>query len=382
MDKASWQGSEWVLGSWTDQGPDRDSTGIRDPQAGGASEVRTIGQLQRLGLAATAPLRLGQYLRARLQLRVQGGPLTSAQIVATVLRADGSEVPADLMGKAVLQIGQTGEISATFGPGARNGVDIVCGPDAARVCLALDVKGPLGAIVGIGELCLEDVSAEIMPNHGEVVDVTDFGAVGNGHKDCADAFEAANAAAKGRRLHVPSGCFWLSRSVTLDAAATFVGQLRMPLGGALVMRHALDLPTYIAAFGGEEPGFVKALQALLRDDGHVALDMGGRRVRLSAPVDVSSLVPERSGYGAAKALRNGRIEAGPSAAWSRGAQHGERYLLDFSGFTSLSDFLIADVAFACNRRCGTVRWPAAHPNCRLRDCAVHLPFEALSCLRE
>lgn len=204
------------------------------------------------------------------------------------------------------------------------------------------------------------------------VAVTDFGAIGDGVTDAAEAFEAANAAAWGRRVYVPAGVFHLSRQIILDAPVRFVGHLRMPEHAPLILRRNFDLKTYIAAFGDAELGFRKALQALFYDGGHVSLDMRGRRVRLSGPVDVARLVQARSSFASPRTLRNGALQVGPRTKWRARITPS---VLDFSGFAALNDFRIVDMVFDCAGRSNAVRFPNHAVNCQMQDCLIRDPAQ-------
>jgi hypothetical protein len=63
----------------------------------------------------------------------------------------------------------------------------------------------------------------------------------------------------------------------------------MPEDQRLACTRNFNLDTYAAAFGGELAGFRKALQALFYFTDHVALDLSGRRVELTQPIDVAAL---------------------------------------------------------------------------------------------
>ena len=63
----------------------------------------------------------------------------------------------------------------------------------------------------------------------------DYGAVGNGTTDDADAFDAANAAANGRMLLVPEGSYYINSDMTIDTTVRFEGTIVMPTDKTLLL---------------------------------------------------------------------------------------------------------------------------------------------------
>ena len=92
----------------------------------------------------------------------------------------------------------------------------------------------------------------------------DYGALGDGTTDDRPAFIAANAATAGREIVVPSGSYFISRSLTLHAPVSFEGTLSMVETSVLSLTKQFDLPTYIRAFGEEELGFVTAFSIVVK----------------------------------------------------------------------------------------------------------------------
>ena len=103
------------------------------------------------------------------------------------------------------------------------------------------------------------------------VDVRDYGAIGNGTTDDTAAFEAANAAANGRTVLIPSVVFRLNGDVTFDNETKFEGTVTMPTAAILLLRRNFDFPNYMEAFGDEQLAFKKAFQALLNNSDHESL---------------------------------------------------------------------------------------------------------------
>ena len=84
------------------------------------------------------------------------------------------------------------------------------------------------------------------------VDFRDYGAPGDGSADDRAAFVAA---ASGREILVPSGTYFIGRSLILHAPMSFEGTLRMSKSLELCLNKPFDFATYIQAFGDEETWF-------------------------------------------------------------------------------------------------------------------------------
>ena len=88
----------------------------------------------------------------------------------------------------------------------------------------------------------------------------------------------------------------------------------MPDSALLILHHDFTLPTYEAALGNDVAGFRKGLQALFHTNQHIAFDMMGGRVNLTAPIDMRSLV----GFDNANVhlvLQNGQLRAADVGDW-------------------------------------------------------------------
>jgi len=193
---------------------------------------------------------------------------------------------------------------------------MVWGTEPVYGHFGIDLVGPNGGIVRVDDIQVEDVTSVFLRDLVSLVDVTDYGAIGNGSTDNTAAFEAANAAANGRTMFIPAGVFRLNNDVTIDTPVKFEGRVTMPDAAVLLLRRNFDLPTYIEAFENEELAFKKAFQALLNNADHEALDMGGRKVNVTEPLDMQAAVPDRTSYATRRVIRNGQLEAAASAAWN------------------------------------------------------------------
>ena len=170
-------------------------------------------------------------------------------------------------------------------------------------------------MIRIDDLVIEDVTELYFQDLLKHFDVRDYGALGDGTTDDRSAFIAADAAAAGREILVPSGSYFIGRSLTLHAPVSFEGTLNMAETSVLSLTKQFDLPTYIRAFGDEERGFVKAFQSLLSDSDHESLDMAGRRVTINGPLDMARL-SGRTSFAQRRVIRNGQLYAAGDSVWS------------------------------------------------------------------
>ena len=88
----------------------------------------------------------------------------------------------------------------------------------------------------------------------------------------------------------------------------------MAAASRLICRRNYDLDTYAAAFGSVLEGFRRALQSLFYFTDHVSLDLSGRRVLLSSPLDVAAISGLTS-FTEHRVLSNGLLEPIPGTAW-------------------------------------------------------------------
>jgi hypothetical protein len=289
-----------------------------DEDFGGALELLKTDNTQKLRYMGQTPLLPGCYLRIRTRIKAVSGSLPSVRIAGYPARGNGSEVGGvDAFGPSVTltSYGEVVEISAIVGVGARGGVDMVWGTEPVYGHFGLDLTGPNGGIVRIDDFEIEDITGVFLRDMISLVDVRDFGALGDGTTDDTAAFEAANAAAAGRTLHVPAGTYRLNNSVTFDHPARFEGTVSMPSDTVLLLRRNFDLPSYIEAFEDEELAFRKGFQALLNNADHESFDLGGRKVTVTGPIDMQAAVPDRTTYATRRVIRNGQLEAAATAAW-------------------------------------------------------------------
>jgi hypothetical protein len=213
--------------------------------------------------------------------------------------------------------GQVVTISAIVGTGTRGGVNMPWGTAALYGHFGLDLTGPNGGVVRIDDIEIEDITGAFLRNMMDWVDVRDYGAKGDGIADDRAAFQAADAAAAGREVLVSAGNYFIGSSLTFDNPVRFEGRVTMPVSARLTLTKNFDLPSYIDAFGGDEmQGLRKALQALFNFSDHDSLDMKGRRVEVTEPIDVQAAVENQTTFAIRRVLRNGQLNvvAGPNWA--------------------------------------------------------------------
>lgn len=289
-----------------------------DQDFGGALELQKITSTTKVRYMGQTPLLPGCYLRVTARIKAVSGNLPSVRIAAYPATAGGAKVSGvpEFGPATVLQTyGDVVKVSAIIGAGARGGVDMVWGTAPVYAHVGLDLTGPNGGVVRIDDLVVEDITSVFLRDMLAQIDVRDYGAIGNGVTDDTTAFEAANAAADGRTVLVPAGNFLLSGDVTFDTPVKFEGRVTMPAAAVLLLRRNFDLPNYVEAFENEETAFLKAFQALLNNADHESLDMGGRKVTVTQPLDMQAAVPDRTVYATRRVIRNGQLEAAASSAW-------------------------------------------------------------------
>ncbi len=413
-----------------------------DQDFGGALEMQKISSTTRVRYMGQTPLLPGCYLRVTARIKAISGNLPSVRIAGYAAHANGTavagvETRADSV--AITNYGTVTEVSAIIGAGNRSGVDLVWGPDAVYGHFGIDLTGPNGGVVRIDDIEIEDITSVFFRDIMSVVDVRDFGAVGDGSTDDSAAFDAADSAADGRTVLIPEGVFRLENDVAFNNDVKFEGTVTMPTENMLLLRRNYDLATYIDAFGNEGLALGKAFQALLNNSDHESLDMGGRRVGLTEPLDMQAAVPNRTDFATRRVIRNGQIEAigdnwstevafsqaTYSASNSRkltnvtnvanipvgslvegtgvgreiyvrsknvGAQELElnaplfdaegtqnytfsrfQYLVDFSGFSKFTKFILSDIEFQCNGKCSAVLLAPTGPTNEFQDCFFSRP---------
>lgn len=413
-----------------------------DPDFGGCLELQKNADPQRLRWMGEVPIVPGCYLRVTARVKAISGNLPAVRIAAWA----GSEFNTNVTN--VVQVGQATqlttfgavvEVTAIVGTGSRGGVDMPWGLEPVFGHFGLDLTGLNGGVVRIDDIVIEDVTQFWLRDMLDVVDVRDFGAVGDGVSDDRAAFQAATDAADGRTLLVPEGSYRIDGNLSIPGPVRFIGTLVMDAAHRLQLQHDYDLPSYAAAFGSEDLGFRKGLQALFHFTNHVTFDLKGRRVQIASPVDVQALAGV-DGFSSRRTLFNGQLDVQTDGNWpvqsftrtgtystsspntlsglsnlgsvpvgSRvsGAGVGrevyvrakneaagtitlskplwgaagtqsytftrEPYVLDFSGFQSLSRFEVENVEFLCRSTASALMLPTDGGIWRINDCMFDRP---------
>lgn len=288
-----------------------------DADFGGCLELQKTQSTQRLRSYMQTPMMPGMYLRISAKVKAISGNLPSVRVAGWAGRANGTAVTGlPLTGPSVplTGYGEVVTVSAIVAPSNRGGVDMVWGTQPVYGHFGLDLIGANGGVVRIEDIVIEDVTDIFLRDMMDWVDVRDFGAVGDGSTNDAAAFTAADTAAAGRAVLVSAGTYFLGANVTFDSPVRFEGTVSMPSQYRLSCTKNYDLPTYEAAFGSEEEGFRRGVQALFHFTDHIAFDLRGRRVRLHAPVDVAAIAG-LTAHTQRRQIVNGMLEAGSSTHW-------------------------------------------------------------------
>ncbi|WP_309663470.1 glycosyl hydrolase family 28-related protein [Tabrizicola sp.] len=313
-----WSRGDGTPGAPSYQGQSNAALVTNDQDFAGCLELQKVDATQKVRSYAQTPMQPGLYLRVTARVKAVSGNLPTVRIAAWAGDVGGANVAAaPQTGPAVTltSYGQVVTVTAIIAPAARQGVDLAWGTAPVYGHFGLDLTGPNGGVVRIDDLVIEDVTSVFLRKMMDWVDVRDYGALGNGSTNDAAAFAAADANADGRAILVPAGTFYLASDVSISNRIRFEGTVTMPANRRLTLTRNFDLDTYASAFGGEFAGFKKALQALFYFTDHVTLDLSGRRVDISEPVDVAAVVGLTS-FSTRRVLRNGSLNALASSAWT------------------------------------------------------------------
>ncbi len=288
-----------------------------DADFGGCLELVKTDATQRLRHMGETPLLPGCYLQVRARVKAVSGPLPSLRIAARAGGAGGAHVGGVVEqgpSTTLTSYGEVVEIKAIIGVGARGGVDMVWGAEALYAHIGLDMTGTTGGVVRIDDIIVEDITSAFLRDMLAIVDVRDYGAVGDGVADDLAAFEAADAAANGRTVLVSEGTYFLGDSMTFESRVRFEGTVEMAASDVFALTKDYNLAAYIDAFGDEELAFKKAVQALFDNVDHESLDMEGRRITINAPIDMSAAIG-RTAYSTRRHIHNGQFDVKDGAAW-------------------------------------------------------------------
>jgi Pectate lyase superfamily protein len=312
-----WSRGDGTPGSGSYSGQSNAALVPNDQDFGGCLELQKSDTVQKVRSFAQTPMQPGMYLRVTVRVKAVSGNLPSVRIAAWAGNIGQTNVvaaPQTGVAVALSSYGTVVTVSAIIGAGSRTGVDMVWGAAPVYAHIGLDLTGSSGGVVRIDDIVVEDITSVFHRNLMNWVDVRDYGAIGNGIADDTAAFAAADLAAAGRSVLVSKGTYFLAGTITFENAVRFEGTISMAAASRLICRRNYDLDTYAAAFGSVLEGFRRALQSLFYFNDHVTLDLSGRRVLLTAPIDVSALSGLTS-FAQRRVLTNGQLEAVPGTAW-------------------------------------------------------------------
>lgn len=312
-----WSRGDGTPGSGTYLGQPNAALVPSDQDFGGCLELQKTDTVQKVRSFAQTPMQPGLYLRVTVKIKAVSGNLPSVRIAAwagSIGQTNVTAVPQIGPAVALTSYGQVVTVQAIVGAGNRTGVDLVWGRVPVYAHIGLDLTGANGGVVRIDDILVEDITEVFHRNLMDWVDVRDYGAIGNGVADDTAAFAAADQAAAGRAVLVSKGTYFLAGTVTFENAVRFEGIINMAPASRLICRRNYDLDTYAAAFGSVLEGFRRALQSLFYFNNHVALDLSGRRVLLTAPLDVAAISGLTS-FTEHRVLANGQLEPAPGTAW-------------------------------------------------------------------
>lgn len=318
-----WSSGDGIPGSTNYDSDPNGNLVPSDPDFGTCLEIIKADTPQKLRWKGEVPILPGCYLEVIARVKAISGPLPSVRIAAWAGTAGGNHVSGlDEQGSAVLldTYGQVETVRAIIGSGERTGVDMVWGNQAVFGHMGIDIEGDNGAVVRIESVEVRDVTAVFHRKMMDWVDVRDYGAIGDGVTDDALAFEAADAAANGRNIVVPAGTYYLGKNITMLHRCRFEGTILQAEDDQFILREDYDYCSYLEAFGDETLAFKKALQALFNFTDHESLDLCGKRIDLSGPVDVQAAVSNLTTFGARRAIRNGQLSVNNTANWDTGEE--------------------------------------------------------------
>jgi hypothetical protein len=413
-----------------------------DQDFAGCMEIVKTASTQKIRYMGQTVILPGCYLRVTARVKAVAGALPSVRIAGWPGSPSNTMVPGLVMtgpAKPLTAYGQVVEVSAIIGTGQRGGVDMVW-RGAVYGHLGLDFIGPNGGVLRIDDIVIEDVTSVFLRDMLAQVDVRDYGAVGDGVTNDWAAFEAADAAAAGRVVLVPAGTYFIGNNMTFQSRVRFEGTVIQPAHFHFIMQRNFNYPAYLDAFGNEEIAFRKAYQALLNFSDHESLDLCGRRIGLSAPLDMQAADPGKTTFATRRVIRNGQFQPIDGPVWNdtvvtsqatysasqpftltnvenvanipvgslvtgngvgrevyvrevnvaqqrvtlsqqlfdaEGTQvftfRRFKYLLDFSGYANLSQFVLADIEFQCEGKASGILLPPQGLTFTLRDCFVTRP---------
>lgn len=315
-----WSSQDGLAGSDTYATSSNAAIVAADQDFGGSMELLKTSDVQKVRWMGRIPVEPGCFLRVTVRIKAISGNLPRVRAAATPVQRNGSLVSGLPTTGPELDLGAYGRVetvSVIFATSNRSGVDLTFDDRAANVHVGLDLLGASGGVVRIDDIEVEDVTGAFLGGLIDVIDVRDYGAVGDGAADDSAAFERADRAADGRTVLVSKGTYRLDEHVTFNSPVRFEGRCVMPASKRLSLVRNFEINSYIDAFGGdEEEGFRRGIQALFNFTDHDTLDLQGRRIELSEPVDVQAAVFDKTTFANQRSIKNGQLDLQDSPAWA------------------------------------------------------------------
>ena len=242
-----WSSGNGRPGDASYQGAPNAALVTNDQDFGGCLELQKTVTTQRLRSFAQTPLRPDMYLRISAKVKAVSGNLPAVRIAAWVGDVSENNVSGVVQAGASVTLTQYGEVvtvQAIVGAGSRTGVDMAWGTAGVFAHVGLDLTGANGGVVRIDDLVVEDVTSVFIRDMIDLVDVRDYGAIGNGVANDTAAFAAADAAAAGRTILVSAGTYALPGNLTINSPIRFQGTVTQPAANRLILTRNFDLETY------------------------------------------------------------------------------------------------------------------------------------------
>ena len=196
-----WSSEDGTSGSATYDGDPNAALVPADQDFGGCLELVKANATQKLRYMGQTTILPGCYLRITARVKAISGNLPSVRIAGWA--GDGANAHVSGLVEtgtsvALTTYGEVVEVSAIVGTGDRGGVDMVWGMTPLYGHFGIDLTGANGGVVRIDDIEIEDITSAFHREMMDWVDVRDYGAIGDGSTDDAQAFEDADLAAAGR----------------------------------------------------------------------------------------------------------------------------------------------------------------------------------------
>jgi hypothetical protein len=161
-----WSSGDGTPGSPTYEDAPHARIAVGDAEFGTCLEMRKIEAVQRLRYMAELPIPSSRFVEIRTRVKVVRGALPGVRVAAWPGGLQGRQVPG-LLSEGPLTVpaglGAVHDLRAVVGPRAGAGVDLVWDGRVLYAHVGLDLVGPIGSVVRIERLAVEDVTSRF-PN--------------------------------------------------------------------------------------------------------------------------------------------------------------------------------------------------------------------------